>query len=165
MDEELQLNFCNLKKIDRKSCSIMVPPLGRKSRVTISGDTAIEYEAEEQIDKSYSTSVSKEQSKEIYLRTFKEIEEEHDAPVPATKVVAKPNPRSKSILKNKQSSIAANVETQPPATTNYGGRESRLVDCIKDIDGKMITSGHSIGSEKGIREVEFRKSMFASQEK
>lgn len=39
------------------------------------------------------------------------------------------------------------------------------MDCIKDIDGKMITSGHSIGSEKGIREVEFRKSLFASQEK
>ena len=43
MDEEIQLNFSNLKKIDRKSCSIMVGPLKRKSRVTISGDTAIEY--------------------------------------------------------------------------------------------------------------------------
>jgi hypothetical protein len=60
-DEELQLNFSNLKKIDRKSCSIMVDPLkSRKSRVTISGDTAIEYESEEVYDKSNnSTSVSK----------------------------------------------------------------------------------------------------------
>ena len=43
-DEELQLNFSNLKKIDRKSCSIMIDPLKRKSRVTISGDTAFVYE-------------------------------------------------------------------------------------------------------------------------
>lgn len=48
VDEEMQLNFSNLKKIDRKSCSIMIDPLSRKSRVTISGDTAIEYESEEQ---------------------------------------------------------------------------------------------------------------------
>lgn len=71
----MQLNFSNLKKIDRKSCSIMIDPLHkRKSRVTISGDTAFEYEAEENYDKSNnSTSVSKEQTKEIYLRTCKEI--------------------------------------------------------------------------------------------
>lgn len=37
-DEEKLLNFSNLKKIDRKSCSIVVDK--RKSRVTISGDTA-----------------------------------------------------------------------------------------------------------------------------
>ena len=42
-DDESKLNFSNLKKIDRKSCSIMIP--GRKSRVTISGDTAIVYDA------------------------------------------------------------------------------------------------------------------------
>ena len=72
----MQLNFSNLKKIDRKSCSIMVDPVkARKSRVTISGDTAIEYQSEEVYDKSNnSTSVSKEQNKEKYLRTFTEIE-------------------------------------------------------------------------------------------
>jgi ribosomal protein L24 len=37
-DEEMMLNFSNLKKIDRKSVSISVDK--RKSRVTISGDTA-----------------------------------------------------------------------------------------------------------------------------
>ena len=71
----MELNFSNLKKIDRKSCSIMAPPLsskGRKSRVTISGDTAVEYESEEVYEKSNnSTSVSKEQAKEMYLKTFK----------------------------------------------------------------------------------------------
>jgi hypothetical protein len=36
------LNFSNLKNIDRKSVSINVDK--RKSRVTISGDTAFEYE-------------------------------------------------------------------------------------------------------------------------
>lgn len=51
----------------------------------------------------------------------------------------------------------------PEQKDTYGGRESRLVDKIKDIDGKMITSAHSIGSEKGVKEVEFRKSIFASQ--
>ena len=53
----------------------MAPPLsskGRKSRVTISGDTAVEYESEEVYEKSNnSTSVSKEQAKEMYLKTFK----------------------------------------------------------------------------------------------
>jgi hypothetical protein len=41
------------------------------------------------------------------------------------------------------------------------------VDKIKNIDGKVISSSHSLegGSEKGIKEVEFRKSIFASQEK
>lgn len=54
----------------------MIDPLHkRKSRVTISGDTAFEYEVEENYEKSNnSTSVSKEQTKEIYLRTCKEIE-------------------------------------------------------------------------------------------
>ncbi len=53
----------------------MIDPVSkRKSRVTISGDTAFEYEAEDNADKSNnSTSISKEQSKEIYLRTSKEI--------------------------------------------------------------------------------------------
>jgi ribosomal protein L24 len=74
-NEEAELNFSNLKKIDRKSCSIVVDPLKqRKSRVTISGDTAIEYESEEVYEKSNnSTSVSKEQNAEKYLKTFKEI--------------------------------------------------------------------------------------------
>jgi len=39
VNEDIELNFSNLKKIDRKSCSIMIPQQ-RKSRVTISGDTA-----------------------------------------------------------------------------------------------------------------------------
>ena len=53
-------------------------PQSRKSRVTISGDTAFEYEREEDnCDHSNtSTSVGKEQNREKYLRTFKEIEEE-----------------------------------------------------------------------------------------
>lgn len=61
----MQLNFSNLKKIDRKSCSIMISPLQkRQSRVTISGDTAFEYEADDNYEKSNnSTSVSKEQTK------------------------------------------------------------------------------------------------------
>ena len=40
------LNFSNLKKIDRKSCSIVITDgkgKGRKSWVTITGDTAVEY--------------------------------------------------------------------------------------------------------------------------
>jgi hypothetical protein len=87
---------------------------------------------------------------------------ENDVPAPASKIVAKANPRSKSILKNKQSTLIAN-STAPEQKDIYGGRESRLVDKVKDIDGKMITSAHSIGSEKGVKEVEFRKSIFASQ--
>lgn len=61
-EEEVLLNFSNLKKIDRKSCSIMVASQGRKSRVTISGDTAFEYETEDgPNDKSQpSTTISKE---------------------------------------------------------------------------------------------------------
>lgn len=46
----------------------------------------------------------------------------------------------------------------------YGGRESKLIDRLKNIDGKVISSNHSleIGSSK---EVEFKKSIFASQGK
>jgi hypothetical protein len=65
-DEEVLLNFSNVKKIDRKSCSIMVGSQGRKSRVTISGDTAFEYETTEDgpNDKSQpSTTISKEQAR------------------------------------------------------------------------------------------------------
>lgn len=77
-DEEIQLNFSNLKKIDRKSCSILVSPFkakGRQSRVTISGDTTVEYESEYVYDKSNnSTSAGKETNQEKYLKTFKELE-------------------------------------------------------------------------------------------
>jgi hypothetical protein len=103
----------------------MVDPLkSRKSRVTISGDTAIEYESEEVYDKSNnSTSVSKEQNKEKYLNTFKEIETENDKPAPAMNIVAKPNNRSKSILKNKKSILVpSEPQTQKPQEQNYGGR-------------------------------------------
>lgn len=34
---------------------------------------------------------------------------ENDVPAPASKIVAKANPRSKSILKNKQSAFLANA--------------------------------------------------------
>jgi len=46
----------------------------------------------------------------------------------------------------------------------YGGRESKLIDRLKNIDGKVISSNHSLeaGSSK---EVEFKKSIFASQGK
>ena len=57
-------------------------------------------------------------------------------------------------------SIAVLQTSQPKEA-----RESRLLEKLKDIDGKMITSSKSIPSEKGEREVEFRKSLFASQEK
>ena len=134
--------------------------------MTISGDTAFEYESEQVYEKSNnSTSVSKEQNREKYEKTFKEIEMENDAEAPATKIVAKAATRSKSILKNnKKESIFVN-EVAEKKEDSYGGRESRFVDKIKDIDGKIITSNRSIGSEKGVREVEFRKSLFASQEK
>ncbi|CAM6000184.1 unnamed protein product [Sphagnum balticum] len=48
----------------------------RKSRVTISGDSAFEYEAvEEECDRSLnSTSISKDQVREKYVKTFNEIE-------------------------------------------------------------------------------------------
>ena len=64
IDEEQKLNFSNLKMIDRKSVSIMIKPgISRKSRVTIAGDIAIEYEAiddDQKDDKSFSsTNVSK----------------------------------------------------------------------------------------------------------
>lgn len=70
----MMLNFSNLKKIDRKSVSIMVDK--RKSRVTISGDTAFEYERNDDNEEKSnpSTSISKAQAKELYLKTFREIE-------------------------------------------------------------------------------------------
>lgn len=43
---------------------------------------------------------------------------------------------------------------------NYGGRESKLLEKLKDIDGKMIASNHSV-ELSSIKEVEFRKSIFA----
>jgi hypothetical protein len=169
-DEEVVLNFSNLKKIDRKSCSIMIDPAKmRKSRVTISGDTAFEYEREDDGDKSFnSTQVSKEQLKEKYLRTSKEIEADKDTPpTPASTIVAKPTNRTKSILKNRASTLF--VESNPAKQDKniYGGRDSKFVDRIKNIDGKIIASNHSLelGSSKSIREVEFCKSGFASQEK
>ena len=42
----------------------------------------------------------------------------------------------------------------------YGGRESKLLERLKDIDGKMIASNHSLETSS-IKEVEFRKSIFA----
>ena len=121
---------------------------GRKSRVTISGDTAIQYEAAEEgpNDKSQaSTTISKEQAKEKFLKTSKEIEMDDDSKQNSktAKIVAKPNPRSKSILKNRNvTSIIVNDKTQ--IKEKYGGRESVLVDKIKNIDGKVITSSQSV---------------------
>jgi hypothetical protein len=125
------LNFSNLKKIDRKSCSIVVDPLKmRKSRVTISGDTAVVYERpeENEVDKSLnSTAISKAQAKEKYLKTFKELETDDNSPVAKpTKIVVKNNGRSKSILKNK--SNACSIMIQPEDKNDkYGGRESKLL--------------------------------------
>lgn len=45
-DEEEMLKFSALKKIDRTSCSIMIPN-ARQSRVTLSGDKSFFYEADE----------------------------------------------------------------------------------------------------------------------
>ena len=90
---------------------------------------------------------------------------DNEEPTPATNIVAKNNTRSKSILKNKiNTSILNQPMTEVAQEQKYGGRESRFVEKVKDIDGKMISSQRSIGSEKG-KEVEFRKSKFASQEK
>ena len=103
----------------------MVDPLkSRKSGVTISGDTAVEYESEEVYEKSNnSTSVSREQNKEKYLTTFKEIEMENDKPAPAMNIISKPNNRSKSILKNKMSILVpSDPQPQKPQEQNYGGR-------------------------------------------
>jgi hypothetical protein len=76
IDEEQKLNFSNLRMIDRKSVSIMIKPdFPRKSRVTIAGDIAIEYDAnedDEKDDKSFaSTNVSKEYVKEKFIKTFR----------------------------------------------------------------------------------------------
>lgn len=155
-DEETQLNFSNLKKIDRKSCSIVIGPLnGRKSRVTISGDTAFEYEREEDGNKSFnSTEVSKEQLKEKDIRTLREIEMEKDVGAPASQIVAKPNPRSKSILKNKLAGSGLGA-VQLGVKEGLLGRESHLIEKLKNIDGKVISSNHSLegGSNKSLKEV------------
>lgn len=75
LDEQTLLNFSNLKVIDRKSITMVPDPSKRKSRVTISGDTAFEYErVEDEKDKSViSTQISKAQVQEKYLKTSKEI--------------------------------------------------------------------------------------------
>jgi hypothetical protein len=66
--------------------------------------------------------------------------------------VAKPNPRSKSILKNRNiTSIMVNDKIE--SKDLYIGRDSKLIDRIKNIDGKLITTSHEIGSEKGVKEV------------
>jgi len=79
---------------------------------------------------------------------------ENDKPAPALNIVSKPNNRSKSILKNKKSVLVpSELQPQKPQEQNYGGRESRFLEKIKDIDGKMISSVKSIGSEKGVKEV------------
>lgn len=100
------LNFSNLKKIDRKSVSIVVDK--RKSRVTISGDTAFEYEREDNDDKSNnSTAISKAQAKEKYLKTYRELEADDSAPpAKASNIVVKGAPRSKSILKNRMNNVS-----------------------------------------------------------
>jgi len=81
-----------------------------------------------------------------------------------TNIVVKTGGRSKSILKNRNANSLIQVE-QLDKKDKYGGRDSNFVEKIKNIDGKVISSNHSleIGSEKGIKEVEFKKSIFASQ--
>ena len=64
------MNFSNLKKIDRSSVSIVPDPKKRKSRVTISGDTAVVYErADDDADKPVAINAS--QAKEKYLKTYR----------------------------------------------------------------------------------------------
>ncbi len=124
---------------------------GRKSRVTITGDTAVEYEREDDGEKSAnSTQVSKQQMQEKYSRISKEIELEEDVAAPANKIVAKPSNRCKSILKNK-SSVQNNFI--PDSKETCPVRESKFIDKLKNIDGKVISSNHSIetGSNKNIR--------------
>ena len=102
--------------------------------------------------------------REKYCRVSKEIELEKDVPAAASKIVAKTNNRCKSILKNKcsiQNSFSQEDEESYPV------RESKLIDKLKNIDGKVISSNHSIeaASSQNVREVEFRKSLFNSQER
>ena len=50
-EEEASLNFMNLKMIDRKSSDLTSLRKERTSRVTILGDTLVEYNREEDEDK------------------------------------------------------------------------------------------------------------------
>jgi hypothetical protein len=70
-----------------------------------------------------------------------------EEPTVASKIVAKTGTRSKSILKNKSNVSILNQPLQEISQEQkYGGRESRFIEKIKDIDGKVITSQRSIGS-------------------
>lgn len=170
-EDEVKLNFSNLKKIDRKSCSIVCPTAGRKSRVTISGDSAVIYEAPEDNGEGSSKAITGKEARDKFDRTFKELEAEGEgAEVKAAEVIVKKPSRSKSILKSRQQSIVQNLpETPPPeepmaSDEKYGGRKSVLIDKIKDIDGKMITSNRSIEEGGSSKEVGFRKSLFGLQQ-
>lgn len=72
-----------------------------------------------------------------------------EVPVKATNIVVKNTGRSKSILKNRfnPSIIVPEMEDR---MAKYGGRESKLIERLKNIDGKMISSNHSLepGSSK-----------------
>ena len=59
-------------------------------------------------------------------------------------MVKQPN-RTKSILKNRGKSLIDPADSaEVPKEDQYGGRSSIMVEKIKDIDGKMITSEHTL---------------------
>ena len=65
-------------------------------------------------------------------------------------------------MKNRDSTIYVNVEAKKTQDkeNKYGGRQSKMIDHLKDIDGKVISSAFSERSSHSIKEVEFRKSIF-----
>ena len=77
---------------------------------------------------------------------------EKDVPAPAKNIVVKPNTRSKSILKNKNSIFGQSNLLLTQNKDVYLDRESKLIEKLKDIDeGKPkgptnVTNALFIGS-------------------
>lgn len=141
VDEEELLKFSNLKKIDRTSISIMLPKggRGRESRVTLLGDMAFEYIAEEDEEprERMSYYLPPKTLRQKFIEITNEIEEdtqssEKEEQTPVIK--CKANTRSKSILKNRNSQLYIN-ESEP--IDNMKG-DDKLIEKLQDVDGKMI---------------------------
>lgn len=136
-DEEAQLNFSNLKMIDRKS-SDAINFKHRKSRVTILGDVTFEYKVNEE---ETAESEADEPINDKAMRTFKEIEGDDDEEENMPSITIKPPTRSRSILKNRgTTSIFVHEEDKETRRSRYLGRESHILEKLKDIDGKLIRS-------------------------
>lgn len=88
----------------------MVDPKKRKSRVTISGDTAVVYERADD-DAEKPIAINPAQAKEKYLKTFRELETDDNSPVAKpSNIVVKNTGRSKSILKNKHNTCSIMIQ-------------------------------------------------------